>query len=186
MKYIIGVCFIAAIFIGCKKSDEKFDINQIKKESELLKGGYAHVTLNIENQTFYESNSTFKTVSFEINDDIVKISLLDSNQSNVIIDIQNANIKENKEKEFIKLGSDDYTKPESVQFMVGKLVKVGSTFKADGFMFENGKIKIEYFSENLVIVSINGFVIKPGQAYIKENFLPINGYLAIKPASKIP
>jgi hypothetical protein len=186
MKFILWACFIAFIFTSCKMSEEKFDVNKIKKESALLKPGHAQVVLDIDNQSFYEPISSFKTTAFETGDNFIKISLLDANKSNVILDIQNAGIKDNKEKEFIKLGSDDYTRPESIQLMMGKLIKSENTFKAEGFMFENGKIKIEFFSNELVIISINGFVIIPGKAYIQENFIPIKGFLAIKPNSKIP
>jgi hypothetical protein len=186
MKYIFGVFFTAVIFSSCKKTDAKFDLNQVKEESALIKPGFAQVVLDIDNQPFYELKSFFKTTAFELNDNVIKISLLDSNKSNVILDIQNAGVKDKKEKEFIKLGSDDYTRPESIQLMIGKLIKLDNTFKAEGFMFENGKIKIEYFSKELVIISINGFVIIPGKAYIQENFIPIKGFLAIKPNSKIP
>jgi hypothetical protein len=186
MKYILWVFLIALNFNSCKKSEKKFDVDKIKKESALIKPGFAQAVLEINNEPFYEHKSLFKNSVFELNDNVIKISLLDSNQSNVILDIQNAGIKDNKEKEFIKLGSDDYTRPESIQLMMGKLINLNNTFKAEGFMFENGKIKIEYFSEELIIISINGFVIIPGKAYIQENFIPIKGFLAIKPNSKIP
>ncbi|CAN1494245.1 hypothetical protein MCERE19_00293 [Spirosomataceae bacterium] len=186
MKFILGVFFMLVIFSSCKKTDTKFDFNQIKEESASVKPGYAQVVVNIDNQPFYEDKSFFKTTVFELTDNVIKISLLDSNKSNVILDIQNAGFKDKKEKEFIKLGSDDYTRPESIQLMIGKLIKLDNAFKAEGFMFENGKIKIEYFSEELVIISINGFVIIPGKASIQENFIPIKGFLAIKPNSKIP
>ena len=186
MKYILGVFFISVIFTSCKNSYEKFNLKNIKEEGALIKPGFAQVVLDINNQPFYEHKSLFKTSVFELNDNVIKISLLDSNQSNVILDIQNAGFKDNREKEFTKLGSDDYTRPESIQLMMGKLINLDNTFKAEGFMFENGKIKIEYFSEELIIISINGFVIIPGKAYIQENFIPIKGFLAIKPNSKIP
>ncbi len=179
MKLFVVLTLVVLLTTSCKENKEEIDIERIKKECVSLQPSFSTVKLYIDNKAFYEKNLPFKSY-MELSENHIKGSFLDSKKGNVMLVIQKNNWPSSNNLEFSKIGSDDYSRPENIQLMIGKLTESDGAFQADGFMFENGKVKFELFTKDLMILSISGFVIKPGNAIVKENFIPVNGYIAMK------
>jgi hypothetical protein len=177
MKLFVVLSFLVLLSTSCKKN--KIDVELIKKECISLKPGFSNVKLFINNATFYDKNLPFRSF-MELSENHIKGSLLDSLKGNVMLVIQKNNWPSSNNLEFTKISSDDYSRPENIQLMIGKLKESEGAFQAEGYLFENGKIKFEVFTKDLIILSVSGFVIKPGNASIKENYIPITGYIAMK------
>lgn len=179
MKLFVVLILMVLLTSSCKKNKDEIDIERIKKECVSLQPSFSTVKLYIDNKAFYEKNLPFKSY-MELSENHIKGSFLDSTKGNVMLMIQKNNWPSSNNLEFSKIGIDDYSRPENIQLMIGKLTESDGVFQADGFIFENGKVKFELFTKDLLILSISGFVIKPGNASVKENFIPINGYIAMK------
>ena len=177
MKLFVILSFVALLSTSCKKNE--IDVELIRKECISLKPGFSTVKLSINNTIFYDKSLPFKSY-LELSENHIKGSLLDSLKGNVMVVIQKNNWPSSNNLEFTKISSDDYSRAENIQLMIGKLKESEGAFQAEGYIFENGKIKFEVFTKDLIILSVSGFVIKPGSATIKENYIPITGYIAMK------
>lgn len=167
MKYRF---FAILILVASCTTDKKIESLKKIKDNESL------VEINIAGKSFYADNEVFKTkLSFDPNS--VRLNLLSNKNGNIIISIDKQKWYTQKPYAFSKSNLYDFSNGLQLDFMIGKLKTNQS---AEGYILSNGKLIFEKFTKDLVILSITGNLIKPADADIEQNFVPITGKVYLK------
>jgi hypothetical protein len=170
MKYFIWSFIYFAI--GCtsgSKDKEQPDLSHLANNKALI-----NITIN--DKDFYKELNVFDCkVNFSPNN--FRINLLNEKNGNVIINLDKENWFKTHTNQYIKKGMTEFSETGHLELLVGKLLDNGG---AEGYFFSNGTLEFLQLSKNLIAIEINGNLIKPGEAEIKENYKPIQGFVYIK------
>lgn len=175
----VGILLYILLLWGCGTQDSKLlSAEQIEKELSGLAPAQGRVRMMIGGKRFYDEASVFKNYIIAT-DTTLRTSLTDQFASNTIVDLYSATpIKSYPHilrivKGNIPIGSADYG-----EVLVGKLNKEDNKL-GEGYMLSEGTITIQERSPERLIILLEGQLVKPGSAHIRENFVPVNGYIII-------
>lgn len=181
MNKIVSL-LIALVLICCactdSKKNEAIDVETLRKEAEGLQAGKSLAKIDINNKIFYDKNLPFNT-QVRVLPQSFKASLMDTEKGNIELEFIKNNWHENTPIQFSLTNTTLGQPPaDQVIFMVGKLINSAAQV-GEGYLLAEGKIALKELSKKRIIIQIEGFLTKPGDATIVENYVPISGYIIV-------
>ena len=135
--------------------------------------------ITVGDQDFYPRNLPFKT-KVQVLPQSFKASFMDSTFSNVEMEMIKNDWFDRKPIAFtLRNGVAGETGGDQVMIMMGKLLDQVN-LQGEGYLLVNGEIKIPELSKKLISVTFEGNLVKPGQASVVENYVPVKGSILIK------
>ncbi|MFN4147809.1 MAG: hypothetical protein ACK4GN_18455 [Runella sp.] len=176
------LCYLLLLLLGsaCTSTQQQEDtLQSLEKKADKLADSEAFIEIRINEQEFYPNQQPFRCIA-QILPQGFKASLIDTSKANVELDcIANGWIERKPHQFILKNQSIGQASGDQVIVMIGKLKKT-PMLTAEGYLMAEGKMEFKQLSKSRLIISLEGFVIKPGNANIPENYLPLRGYIFIK------
>lgn len=145
----------------------------------MLKADQAIIKVLLDNQDFYSKNLPFKT-NIQLLPQLFKLSFTNEEGSNVEMELIRDNWFEQKPIAFtLANGTLGESGGDQVLLMIGKLTDK-LALRGEGYFLVNGKIEVPELSQQLISIVFEGNMVKPSQASIVENYVPVKGWIVVK------
>ncbi len=174
MKAYLICSLVLSVFAGCRAPRENDSV--LKDGLKDLKDGQAHVWLMVKDQPFYDSLAVF-TSHFQLQPTSVTLSLSDEQTgSNVQLQAFKSDWLKEKERIFRTSSMVFPDFPDLGQLLIGRKEEKN----LEGYILSRAIFNFEYLKEDYAKLSISGFVVKPQDAIIEVNEIPIEGVIIFK------
>lgn len=175
MNIKLYAVFIFFLLHSCK---EDFDYELVLKN---IKNNNANIQAVINGEEFYDTNYSTFTGEVLLNENAIRINVVDEHKSNVILSLTS-------NKKIVK-GTEiniDLDNQSNNNLMIGKLTD-GKNNKGLGYLMTEGKITIEKIEKEKLIVLFKGKAAQFLEFNDKNKWQDIHGHIIMKaPNYKIP
>lgn len=145
----------------------------------MLSTDQALIKVLLDNQNFYSKKLPFKS-NIQLLPQLFKLSFTDKEGSNVEMELIRDNWFEPKPITFtLTNGALGESGGDQVLLTIGKLTDK-LALRGEGYFLVNGKIEVPELSQQLISIVFEGNMVKPSQASIVENYVPVKGWIVIK------
>ena len=170
------VFFISCTSLGSK---EQIEIERLKEKFSTLKPNQALVKVLIGNQDFYAEEHFFNA-EVQLLPQMLKVGFVSEEGSNVEMEMARDNWFEQKPITFtLTNGTLEESSGDQVIVMIGKLIDK-MALQGEGYFLVTGRINVPELSHQLISIVFEGNLVKPSQASIVENYIPVKGWILVK------
>jgi hypothetical protein len=175
--FLLLIPFFMCLCNACTDT-QKIDLEKAVKEADKLQPGESFVKITVNDKNFYDKNLAFNT-QVQLFPQSFKASLMDAEKGNIELDFIKKNWNDNNPIQFSLTNTTlGQASVDQVIFMIGKIVNSTSQI-GEGYLLAEGKIVIKELSKKRIIIQIEGFLTKPGDATVVENYVPVSGCIIV-------
>lgn len=178
LRYI-SIVLLLQLFSCQQERTELISEAEIKQRFDVLPDYKAVAIFEIDNEPFYTEDMQPLEVRIDISFASLRGNLMSSDGDNLLFDFARTEWYTQQPVEFTLTSSSTGLSKDYGKFMIGKQLP-DEPKKLAGFIFVDGTFKVIEFGEEKFVATLEGQVIKPGDADVPENMKPISGYIIAK------
>ncbi len=180
-KIVFWLASWSVLIFSCTDSNrsEPAEIADLKRQLPNLQPSQALLKITIGDRDFYSENLPFQT-NVLLLPQLFKAGFQNSEGSNLEIETIRDDWFEQRPIAFTMTnGTLGESGGDQVILMIGKMIDK-LALRGEGYFMVNGKIKIPELNQQLLSIVFEGNLVKPSQASIPENYIPVKGWIVVK------